>query len=184
MQRYRCTAELLAKSARVEVLTIHRVFFRFVFLVYVHSRVEESAFNLYDTVMKYYVARAKLCAKLLKYPNTLDYQMAVVELDRKVSEEDKTKLHRLQTIRVHFHVESLRRFMSCHVFIFTFVDRQVERHQFPPLASRTYVHTSTQTCLQASPEGTRHLRSVAPHGWSLQASHASATVAGGWSEWT
>ncbi|KEP67383.1 UNVERIFIED_CONTAM: proteasome activator pa28 beta subunit protein [Hammondia hammondi] len=51
--------------------------------IHLLNRVEESAFNLYDTVMKYYVARAKLCSKLVKYPNTLDYQTAVVELDRK-----------------------------------------------------------------------------------------------------
>ncbi|CBZ54396.1 putative proteasome activator subunit [Neospora caninum Liverpool] len=51
--------------------------------IHLLNRVEESAFNLYDTVMKYYLARAKLCSKLVKYPNTLDYQMAVVELDRK-----------------------------------------------------------------------------------------------------
>ncbi|PFH35332.1 proteasome activator pa28 beta subunit protein [Besnoitia besnoiti] len=51
--------------------------------IHLLNRVEESAFNLYDTVLKYYLARAKLCSKLVKYPNTLDYQMAIVELDRK-----------------------------------------------------------------------------------------------------
>ncbi|CAG9480352.1 subunit of proteaseome activator complex, putative [Plasmodium vivax] len=47
------------------------------------ARVEESAFNLYDAIVKYYMDRAKLSTKVIKYPNVYDYQEAVRELDEK-----------------------------------------------------------------------------------------------------
>eukprot|EP00920_Eleutheroschizon_duboscqi_P026981 GHVT01066099.1.p1 GENE.GHVT01066099.1~~GHVT01066099.1.p1 ORF type:complete len:264 (+),score=31.58 GHVT01066099.1:179-970(+) len=47
------------------------------------ARVEDSAFNLYDAVVKYYMARAKLSTKVIKYPNVADYQEAIRELDEK-----------------------------------------------------------------------------------------------------
>ncbi|GAB65653.1 proteasome activator complex subunit 3 [Plasmodium cynomolgi strain B] len=47
------------------------------------ARVEESAFNLYDAIVKYYMDRAKLSTKVIKYPNVYDYQEAVRELDKK-----------------------------------------------------------------------------------------------------
>ncbi|GAW80142.1 subunit of proteaseome activator complex [Plasmodium gonderi] len=47
------------------------------------ARVEESAFNLYDAIVKYYMDRAKLSTKVMKYPNVHDYQEAVRELDEK-----------------------------------------------------------------------------------------------------
>ncbi|SOS78310.1 subunit of proteaseome activator complex, putative [Plasmodium sp. gorilla clade G1] len=47
------------------------------------ARVEESAFNLYDAIVKYYMERAKISTKVLKYPNVSDYQEAVRELDEK-----------------------------------------------------------------------------------------------------
>ncbi|CRG99287.1 subunit of proteaseome activator complex, putative [Plasmodium relictum] len=47
------------------------------------ARVEESAFNLYDAIVKYYMERAKLSTKVIKYPNVYDYQEAIRELDEK-----------------------------------------------------------------------------------------------------
>ncbi|KAF8820589.1 putative subunit of proteaseome activator complex [Cardiosporidium cionae] len=47
------------------------------------ARVEDSAFNLFDSIVKYYMARAKLSCKIIKYPNVCDYQEAVRELDEK-----------------------------------------------------------------------------------------------------
>lgn len=47
------------------------------------ARVEDSAFNLFDAIVKYYMARAKLSTKVIKYPNVLDYQEAIRELDEK-----------------------------------------------------------------------------------------------------
>ncbi|KAK1939506.1 putative subunit of proteaseome activator complex [Babesia divergens] len=47
------------------------------------TRVEDTAFNLHDTIVKYYMARAKLCTKVIKYPNVCDYSEAIRELDEK-----------------------------------------------------------------------------------------------------
>ncbi|PFH31441.1 putative subunit of proteaseome activator complex [Besnoitia besnoiti] len=47
------------------------------------ARVEDWAFNLYDAIFKYYMARAKLSTKVLKYPNVGDYWEAIRELDEK-----------------------------------------------------------------------------------------------------
>lgn len=47
------------------------------------ARVEDWAFNLYDAIFKYYMARAKLSTKVLKYPNVGDYWKAINELDEK-----------------------------------------------------------------------------------------------------
>ncbi|SBS81862.1 subunit of proteaseome activator complex, putative [Plasmodium ovale] len=47
------------------------------------ARVEESAFNLYDAIVKYYMERAKLSTKVIKYPNVHDYHEAIRELDKK-----------------------------------------------------------------------------------------------------
>ncbi|GBE60640.1 subunit of proteaseome activator [Babesia ovata] len=47
------------------------------------TRVEDTAFNLFDSIVKYYMARAKLCTKVIKYPNVCDYTEAIRELDEK-----------------------------------------------------------------------------------------------------
>ncbi|VEV56766.1 subunit of proteaseome activator complex, putative [Plasmodium vinckei vinckei] len=47
------------------------------------ARVEESAFNLYDAIVKYYMERAKISTKVIKYPNVVDYQEAIREIDEK-----------------------------------------------------------------------------------------------------
>ena len=47
------------------------------------GRVEESGFNDFEEFTKYYIARAKLVTKCIKYPNMGDYKNAVYELDKK-----------------------------------------------------------------------------------------------------
>ncbi|EDO06486.1 Proteasome activator pa28 beta subunit family protein [Babesia bovis T2Bo] len=47
------------------------------------TRVEDTAFNLFESIVKYYMARAKLCTKVLKYPYVSDYSEAIRELDEK-----------------------------------------------------------------------------------------------------
>jgi proteasome activator subunit 3 (PA28 gamma) len=47
------------------------------------SRAEDSGFSILESITKYYVTRAKLCSKLIKYPNLGDYHQAVRELDEK-----------------------------------------------------------------------------------------------------
>ncbi|KAJ7170108.1 proteasome activator pa28 REG alpha beta subunit [Mycena filopes] len=44
-------------------------------------RSQESAFNLRDAARNDYLARAKICSKLIKYPNVEDYTMALKEHD-------------------------------------------------------------------------------------------------------
>lgn len=47
------------------------------------GRVEESGFNDFEEFAKYYIARAKLVTKCIKYPHIGDYMNAVYELDKK-----------------------------------------------------------------------------------------------------
>jgi len=47
------------------------------------QRAQESAFNLRDTARQDYLARAKICSKLIKYPNVEDYSLALKEHDDK-----------------------------------------------------------------------------------------------------
>ncbi|KAJ6575354.1 proteasome activator pa28 REG alpha/beta subunit [Mycena capillaripes] len=44
-------------------------------------RSQESAFNLRDSARNNYLARAKICSKLIKYPNVEDYTLALKEHD-------------------------------------------------------------------------------------------------------
>ncbi|KAJ7675382.1 proteasome activator pa28 REG alpha beta subunit [Mycena rosella] len=44
-------------------------------------RAQDSAFNLRDAARNDYLARAKICSKLIKYPNIEDYTMALKEHD-------------------------------------------------------------------------------------------------------
>ncbi|KAK0208864.1 proteasome activator pa28 REG alpha/beta subunit [Desarmillaria ectypa] len=46
-------------------------------------RAQESAYNLRDTARQDYITRAKLCSKLIKYPNLEDYTLALKEHDEK-----------------------------------------------------------------------------------------------------
>ncbi|KAF8078828.1 proteasome activator pa28 REG alpha/beta subunit [Lyophyllum atratum] len=46
-------------------------------------RAQESAYNLRDAARQDYLARAKICSKILKYPNLEDYTLALKEHDQK-----------------------------------------------------------------------------------------------------
>lgn len=47
------------------------------------GRAEETAFTAFENMTKYFITRAKLVTKCLKYPVLPDYQTAVCELDQK-----------------------------------------------------------------------------------------------------
>lgn len=47
------------------------------------SRSEDNGFAVLDNLTKYYVNRAKLTTKLVKYPKVMDYRQSVIELDSK-----------------------------------------------------------------------------------------------------
>jgi len=47
------------------------------------SRAEDSGFAVLESMTKYFVTRAKLVTKVLKYPNVEDYRQTVKELDDK-----------------------------------------------------------------------------------------------------
>jgi len=47
------------------------------------GRAEDSGFSVLESMTKYYVTRAKLVSKALKYPNIHDYRQSVLELDEK-----------------------------------------------------------------------------------------------------
>ncbi|KAF5385169.1 hypothetical protein D9615_001341 [Tricholomella constricta] len=46
-------------------------------------RAQESAYNLRDGARQDYLARAKICSKILKYPNIEDYTLALKEHDER-----------------------------------------------------------------------------------------------------
>ncbi|PBL00476.1 proteasome activator pa28, REG alpha/beta subunit [Armillaria gallica] len=46
-------------------------------------RAQESAYNLRDTARQDHITRAKICSKLIKYPNLEDYMLALKEHDEK-----------------------------------------------------------------------------------------------------
>eukprot|EP01053_Blabericola_migrator_P007585 Blabericola_migrator_1__7584@NODE_3878_length_1453_cov_131_015152_g2400_i0_p1_GENE_NODE_3878_length_1453_cov_131_015152_g2400_i0NODE_3878_length_1453_cov_131_015152_g2400_i0_p1_ORF_typecomplete_len274_score68_56PA28_beta/PF02252_18/1_3e53PA28_alpha/PF02251_18/0_00015Ribosomal_L28/PF00830_19/9_3e03Ribosomal_L28/PF00830_19/0_15_NODE_3878_length_1453_cov_131_015152_g2400_i03091130 len=47
------------------------------------ARVEDAAFALRESTAKYFLHRAKLATKVVKYPNVEDYRLALRELDEK-----------------------------------------------------------------------------------------------------
>eukprot|EP01087_Luapelamoeba_hula_P010401 TRINITY_DN2755_c0_g1_i2.p1 TRINITY_DN2755_c0_g1~~TRINITY_DN2755_c0_g1_i2.p1 ORF type:complete len:235 (+),score=39.98 TRINITY_DN2755_c0_g1_i2:54-758(+) len=47
------------------------------------TRSEDAGYNLLESMTKYYVTRAKLVTKVLKYPSIEDYRQSVDELDQK-----------------------------------------------------------------------------------------------------
>jgi len=47
------------------------------------SRAEDSGFAVLESMTKYFVTRAKLVSKVIKYPNIEDYRQCVIELDDK-----------------------------------------------------------------------------------------------------
>ncbi|KAL4070759.1 proteasome activator pa28 REG alpha beta subunit, partial [Scleroderma citrinum] len=47
------------------------------------QRSQESAYNVRDSIRQHHLARAKICSKLIKYPNIEDYTLALKEHDEK-----------------------------------------------------------------------------------------------------
>lgn len=47
------------------------------------GRAEDAAFAALDSMSKYFVSRAKLVAKCIKYPGVEDFKQSVMELDEK-----------------------------------------------------------------------------------------------------
>jgi len=47
------------------------------------SRAEDAGFAVLESMTKYFVTRAKLVSKVMKYPSVQDYRQSVVELDEK-----------------------------------------------------------------------------------------------------
>ncbi|XXQ36801.1 Proteasome activator PA28 C-terminal domain-containing protein [Plasmodiophora brassicae] len=48
------------------------------------SRAEDAVFNVLESIAGYFVTRAKIASKMIKYPEVQDYRMAVKELDEKM----------------------------------------------------------------------------------------------------
>jgi len=47
------------------------------------GRAEDSGFSVLENMTKYFVTRAKLVSKIIKYPGVEDYRQSVIELDEK-----------------------------------------------------------------------------------------------------
>jgi len=47
------------------------------------ARAEDSGFAVIENMTKYFISRAKLVSKVLKYPSVEDYKQSIVELDEK-----------------------------------------------------------------------------------------------------
>jgi len=47
------------------------------------GRAEDSGFSVLESMTKYFITRAKLVSKILKYPKVEDYRQSVIELDEK-----------------------------------------------------------------------------------------------------
>jgi len=47
------------------------------------SRAEDSGFAVLESMTKYYVTRAKLVSKVIKYPQVQDYRQSITEIDEK-----------------------------------------------------------------------------------------------------
>ena len=47
------------------------------------SRAEDGCCAILESITKYYVTRAKLCSKMIKYPHVQDYERCIAELDEK-----------------------------------------------------------------------------------------------------
>lgn len=56
------------------------IFFLLVEVLAELHRAQESAYNLRDTARQDYLARAKICSKIVKYPNIEDYAVCTILL--------------------------------------------------------------------------------------------------------
>ncbi|KIY51218.1 proteasome activator pa28, REG alpha/beta subunit [Fistulina hepatica ATCC 64428] len=65
------------------------------------DRAHQSAFNIRDTARQDYLARAKICSKILKYPNIDDYHLSLEEHDERqqyLAREQLTDLRGLYAV--------------------------------------------------------------------------------------
>ncbi|KAL1676169.1 proteasome activator pa28 [Schizophyllum commune] len=78
------------------------------------DRVHQSAYNLRDLARQHHLERAKICSKLIKYPNIEDYTMALREHDEKhvrVARENLTDvrdLYAVMTDLIHKNITKIR----------------------------------------------------------------------------
>ncbi|KAL1749001.1 proteasome activator pa28 [Schizophyllum fasciatum] len=78
------------------------------------DRVHQSAYNLRDLARQHHLERAKICSKLIKYPNIEDYTMALKEHDEKhlrVARENLTdvrNLYAVMTDLIHKNITKIR----------------------------------------------------------------------------
>ncbi|THH06343.1 hypothetical protein EW145_g4145 [Phellinidium pouzarii] len=66
-------------------------------LVELH-RCQQSAYNLRDSARQHHLTRAKICSKLIKYPNVEDYTLTLKEHDEKVLYAARVDLFDLRSI--------------------------------------------------------------------------------------
>ncbi|KAI5121145.1 hypothetical protein M0805_007143 [Coniferiporia weirii] len=62
------------------------------------NRCQQSAYNLRDSVRLHHLNRAKICSKLIKYPNVEDYTLALKEHDEKMLYSARANLFDLRSI--------------------------------------------------------------------------------------
>ncbi|KAH8119904.1 proteasome activator pa28, REG alpha/beta subunit [Phellopilus nigrolimitatus] len=62
------------------------------------NRCQQSAINLRDAVRQHHLSRAKICSKLIKYPNVEDYSLALKEHDEKTMYSARANLFDLRNI--------------------------------------------------------------------------------------
>ncbi|KZT30727.1 proteasome activator pa28 REG alpha/beta subunit [Neolentinus lepideus HHB14362 ss-1] len=77
-------------------------------------RSQQSAYNLRDNARRDYLDRAKICAKLIKYPNIQDYALALKEHDEKqlyCARQDLLDLRNIYAVLtdiIHKNIQKLR----------------------------------------------------------------------------
>ncbi|KAL5519251.1 hypothetical protein ACEPAH_934 [Sanghuangporus vaninii] len=62
------------------------------------NRCQQSAYNLRDSSRQHHQNRAKLCSKLIKYPNVEDYSLALKEHDEKMLYTARSNLFDLRNL--------------------------------------------------------------------------------------
>ncbi|EJD03669.1 proteasome activator pa28, REG alpha/beta subunit [Fomitiporia mediterranea MF3/22] len=62
------------------------------------NRCQQSAYNLRDTARQHHQTRAKICSKIIKYPNVEDYPLALKEHDEKMLYTARSNLFDLRNL--------------------------------------------------------------------------------------
>ncbi|TEB38952.1 proteasome activator pa28, REG alpha/beta subunit [Coprinellus micaceus] len=79
------------------------------------QRAQEAAFNLRDIPQKDHLTRAKICSKLIKYPNVEDYTIALKEHDQKqffLARQHLTDIRNIYatlTDMIHKNIDKIRK---------------------------------------------------------------------------